>query len=495
MKKIISLIGVFSLLCNISFAQNEEDVLRYSNLHLIGTARYMGVAGAYGAIGADFSSLSSNPAGIGLYKKSDFSITPLLNFAVTESKYFGQTHNETKNNFAFGNAGFVLAFEPDDRLDRSPVRNFQIGFGINRLKDFNNNIYIQGVNQNNSYIDELLFWAGNKNPESLYAYDTRLAFNTYLIDTIPGEPQPTYRSAYDFIGGFTSAFQRKSVESSGSMNEWVLSGGMNVEDKLYFGLTLGFPRINFSEKSTYIEVNQTEADKDLDQFNYIDELETRGNGFNIKVGALARALPWLRVGVAYHSPTWYSNMTDTWRTRMNSRFVTYVDGQNTYNSVSPRGEFDYELQTPSKFIGSLAFMIGTMGFISADYERVNYGNGRLKPSIDYGTQNEVIKDNFTAANNFRVGTEWRLGLAQLRGGYANFGSPFKSGINDGQIQSFSAGLGFRTGSYYYDAAFVYSMYNMDYILYGNQEMLTMVPAAFNKYEAYTFLFTIGYRFD
>jgi hypothetical protein len=489
MKKIISIVGVFCMLITVSFAQNEEDVLRYSAPQLIGTARYMGVGGAYGAIGADFSSLSNNPAGIGLYKRSDFSITPLLNFANTQSTYNGQSHTESKNNFAFGNAGFVLAFDPNNSLDRSPFRNFQIGFGINRLRDFNNNIFIQGENDENSYLDALLQYAGNKNPEMLDAFDTRLAFDTYLIDTVPGAAVPTYVNAYSYIGGFSSALQRKSIETRGSMNEWVLSGGMNVNDRLYFGLTLGFPRINYSEESTYNEVNQTAPDRDLDQFNYIEELETSGNGFNIKVGAIARALPWLRIGAAYHSPTWFSDITDTWRTRVNA---FYTNGDD-FSSTSPRGEFRYDIQTPSKFIGSMAFMIGNMGFISADYEHVNYSTGRLKPSIDFGSENELISESFTAANNFRIGTEWRIGMAQVRGGYANYGSPFKTGINDGQLQTLSAGLGFRSNNYYYDAAFVYSIYEMDYYLYGVDNIRP--NPALNQYDTYTFLFTIGYRFD
>lgn len=489
MKKIISTVGVLCMLISFGYAQNEEDVLRYSSAQLIGTARYMGLSGAYGAIGADFSSLSGNPAGIGLYKRSDFSITPLLNFANTQSRYNGQSHDESNNNFAFGNAGFVFAFEPADRLDRNPFKNFQVGFGINRLRDFNNTVYIQGVNDQNSLLDTYVHYAGNKNPQALNAFDTRLAFDTFLIDTVPGQAVPTYVNAYSYIGGFTSALQRKSIETEGSINEWVLSGGMNLNDQVYFGVTLGFPRIRYSETSTYNEVNQTSPDRDLDQFNYIEELETTGNGFNIKVGAIARALPWLRVGAAYHSPTWYTNLTDTWRTRMNA---FYTNGDN-FSATSPRGEFNYDLQTPSKLIGSLAFMIGNMGFISADYEYVNYANGRLKPSIEFGTQNETVKANFTNANNFRLGTEWRVGMAQVRGGYANYGSPFKSGVNDGQMQSFSAGLGFRTSNYYYDAAFVYSMYEMDYHLYGVDNIRP--NPVLNSQNNYTFLFTIGYRFD
>ena len=58
----------FLIITSVCFAQNEEDALRYSNLHFGGTARYIGVSGAFGALGADISVLSVNPAGMARYK-------------------------------------------------------------------------------------------------------------------------------------------------------------------------------------------------------------------------------------------------------------------------------------------------------------------------------------------------------------------------------------------------------------------------------------------
>lgn len=490
MKRIISIIGIFCLLVSSSIAQNEEDVLRYSNTQLIGSARYMGLGGAYGAVGADFSSLSSNPAGIGLYKRSELSISPLIYFGNAQSTYNGQTNDGSRNNFALGNAGFVLNFPTADRLDSNPFKNFQMGFGVNRLKDFNNNLYIQGVNSENSLLDAYLSYAGNKNPQNLNSFDTRLAFDTFLLDTIPGESVPTYVNAYSYIGGFTSALQRKSVEAYGSINEWVISGGTNVNDQLYFGFTVGFPQIRYFQSSVYNEVNETTPLKDLDQFNYIEDLETRGDGVNVKVGTIVRPLEWLRVGAAYHSPTWYNSINDSWSTRMNA----YYTNGDFFSATSPVGDFNYDIQTPSKFIGSIALTFGKLGLISADYEYVDYSKGKLEPSFDFSGPNEVIKNNFVGGNNLRIGTEWRVDMVLLRGGYANYGSPFKTGVNDGQIQTYSAGLGYRSRDYFIDAAFNYSVSEMDYILYGNN-VVSPVPVANNKYQVYNFMVTLGYRFD
>jgi hypothetical protein len=225
MKKIGLITLLVYLFANLAYAQNEEDALRYSNVHLLGTARYMGLSGAYGAIGADFSTLSSNPAGIGLYRRSEFSITPLLHIAKTTSTYNNERHDDNKSNFGLGNLGFVLTFETKKKLDQNPIRNFQFGAGINRIKDFSNRINIKGINKVNSLLDTYLIYAGNMNPENLDVFDTRLAFDTYLLDTIIGASVPTYVNAYSYIGGFNGAIQRKTIETSGSIYEWALSGG------------------------------------------------------------------------------------------------------------------------------------------------------------------------------------------------------------------------------------------------------------------------------
>ena len=70
-------------------AQNEVDALRYSTQNLSGTARYSAMGGAFGSLGGEFSTLSSNPAGIGMYQFSELTFTPSLNLNATKSYYNG----------------------------------------------------------------------------------------------------------------------------------------------------------------------------------------------------------------------------------------------------------------------------------------------------------------------------------------------------------------------------------------------------------------------
>lgn len=487
MKKFILITGLLYAFSFSILAQNEEDVLRYSSYDIMGTARYMGLSGAYGAVGADFSSLSTNPAGIGVYKKSEFTISPSIFFGNSESSYIGRTLDDGKNNFALGNVGIVLVGKPTDRLDKNPVENYQFGFGLTRMNDFNNRIFMEGENDQNSLLDTYLEYAGSKNPNSLNPFDTRPAFDTFLIDTVPGESPFTYINAYDYIGGFTSAIQRKSIETSGSMNEVVLSGGMNIGDKFYFGLTFGFPYMRYKQKSTYSEFNQTEV-RDLDEFTVYEDLDTKGSGFNIKLGAIVKATPFLRLGAAFHTPTWFNNITDKWNTTTEA----YYANGDYFRSQSPLGEFKYDIKTPWRASGSAAVIVGKLGLFSADYEYVDYSSARLSPTVDFSSQNETIKNNFTQTHNFRFGVEAFAGPIIVRGGYAYQMSPFVDGVNDGSRQIISGGIGFRTAEFFVDAALSYYSSSRNYYLYSTELYQAKADLTTGNYN---FIVTLGYRFE
>ena len=161
---------MFSLLLTfVVNAQNEMDALRYSQIFPSGSARFAGLAGAFGAIGADFSTLSFNPAGIGMYRTSELVFTPSLFVGKTDSEYNGVFRDDYKYNFNVGNIGFVYTFYSKSRFsdDEEGWKNAQFGFGVNRLNNFNNRIFIEGPNSQNSLLDEYLHNANGINYNNL----------------------------------------------------------------------------------------------------------------------------------------------------------------------------------------------------------------------------------------------------------------------------------------------------------------------------------------
>ena len=85
----------------------------------------------------------------------------------------------------------------------------------------------------------------------------------------------------------------------------------------------------------------------------------------------------IRIGGAFHSPTWFT-LNDDYYTNLN---YSYDDGESQYYSNrSPDGSFKYKLKAPARVVGSLGtiYKLGPIqGFINGDVEWVDYNNNRF----------------------------------------------------------------------------------------------------------------------
>lgn len=486
MKLIISslIIGCLALTVN---AQNEVDALRYSQLTFGGSARYTSTAGAFSALGADFSTLSVNPAGIAVYKKSEFLLSPSIYFASSQSKYNNTLGEDSKVNFNIASFGMVFTGDIANNTEAPEWKNIQFGFGVNRQANFNSSFMMRGSNPENSILDVYRQYAEGTDFDNLNPYDTQLAFDTYLLDTAGGSNH--YTTA---VSGGT--LQQKSIYSSGGINEMVLSFGGNYNDKLYLGATLGFPFLHYAEDAYYKETDDADTLAGFESLSINDQLTTSGAGFNFKFGMIYRVADWMRIAGAVHTPTYY-DMHDEY-----SRVVKSDLETNSYEQPSPQGVYDYKLTTPMRMIGGISFIIAKMGEISVDYEYVDYSDARLRSSdayYDFFDQNEAINTKYTSASNIRVGTEWVFNPFSLRAGYALYGSPYKSGLNDGAKSSITAGFGIREKGYFIDFAYIYTKASEDYYLYDANTIsalnMTLNPVT-NTLSTHNFIITLGVKF-
>lgn len=491
MKRLILVMVAITLYSFDSLAQNEIDALRYSRTQPGGTARFSSVAGAFGALGGDFSALSTNPAGLGLYKKSEFSFTPSFFSGQSESNYNGMTSSDYKHNFNMGNVGMVFTMNQGKDDQPRGWKNIQFAIGLNRINNFNNRLMMEGVNNDNSLLDTYVEQANGINfdqieedPDGNYAYDLNLAWWTYLLNLLP-DTEDQYYSPIP-TGG---ALQRKSITSWGSVNELVFSMGANYSDMFYIGGTIGFPFIRYFEESHYSEEDFANTIYDFKSFDIYDQLSTEGTGYNFKFGMIFKPVDWFRIGGAIHTPTFYSDMNDEWNTSISSDF----DNGDSYSEDSPFGTFNYELETPMKLIGSAAFVIQNYGFLSVDYEFVDYSQARLRSGdYNFSAENSIIRDIYTTSSNLRFGGEAKFDQFALRGGYAIYGNPYKSGINEGEQTSFSAGFGFREKNYFLDFAYVRTWYDENYYFYSSDNY--SVNPVKNTLTTNTFLVTLGFRY-
>jgi hypothetical protein len=472
-------------------AQNEVDALRYSRTFPGGTARFVAMGGAFGSLGADFSTASTNPAGLGLYSMSELTITPAMYIGRTASNFNGIESYDSKFNVNLSNAGIVIA-SPPKKEKGSIIRNYQFAFGVNRSNNFNNRMMMDGFSDGHSITDTYVDFANGiyysdieDDRYGYYAYDLNPAWFTYMIDTVPGY-QDQY---YGAVPQGSTIVQRQEVESWGSMNEMVLAFSANLSDRVYIGASMGFPFIRYFEESYYMEIDRDNEIDDFHQLTIYENLATRGTGVNLKFGTIIRVTDFLRLGGAIHSPTWFNNMTDEWY----SEFSTQFDNGDRFNERSPFGAYDYQLETPWKALASASFIVARTALISAEYEYMDYTRSKLKSrGYNYYDENTAIRTNYSATHNIRAGAEYRMGSFSVRGGGGYYSSPFSNDVNDGEKFFFSGGVGFRDKHFFADLAYVQTVSNEDYYLYGS-ENVSFDPIR-NKYSTYNLMLTCGLRF-
>lgn len=487
MKKTFIIILSFVLSYSLAISQTAEDALRYSRVFYSGTARFNGLSGAFGAVGADFSTLATNPAGIGLYKASEMTLTLAPTIGNSSASYNGSVATDNKVNMGMGNFGVIFSISPYTKNATGILKNVNIGFGFNRQNDFNNRVVINGVNTSNSLMQS---YANTLNSEQTperyiqddFPFDIALAYGTNLVY----HDSATNKYYCDAMYG--GVIQKKRINTYGSMNELDFSIGANFSDKLFVGMTFGVPSINYYENSVYTETRTKDTIPNFISLNYHYNLQTRGTGINFKMGLIYKPADWMRIGASIHTPTWFPSMRDQWSSSMESTFTNTSWNATQY---SPLGSFDYQLTTPFRAMGSVAFIIGQYGLVSADYEYINYGQAFFNSTSDnFRTVNDQIKTDYKSWGNIRVGTEWRMSNFRIRGGFGYFSNPYTGGTNNNERFQVSGGLGYRAQHFFADVTYVWSKMNQDYYLYD----ASMVNPAAISYYTNTVSATIGVRF-
>jgi long-subunit fatty acid transport protein len=297
--------------------------------------------------------------------------------------------------------------------------------------------------------------------------------------------------------------QRKTMGRKGYINEYLLSVGANFNHKFYLGATVGIHDVYFKENADLYEWDEQGNIPYFNNFNFNSYLRTSGNGVNLKLGAIFKPTDQLRLGVAFHTPTFY-HLNDLYDNGMESS-ITWENeaGMPTENlSAVPdrEGIYDYELVTPMKAIVSGALVVGKAGLISVDYEFVDYSTAKLKngsDGYDFFDENTGITEAYKSVGNLHVGAELRANKNfSLRGGYEYFPSPYKESYvenynpnSDASFSTFAGGFGFRQGGVFFDAAYKYIV---------NDEHEKLYPGALNmaRYETkkHNVMFTLGFRF-
>lgn len=458
------------------------DMMRYStNNYSLTTARAAAMGGAFTSLGGDLASMGINPAGIGMYNSSVWGFSPSLAFN-NSTNNFG---SDTKTRFSFNNIGTVL-----NLLKRSSgVVSFNLGLSYNRSDDFNYSGVVNMPASNSGSILNIFQQQLNglyNDWHPLQESDLRRSPfdnpNIYVNEwgAVLGYQSglfPASNGMYGTAGLPENGMLTPSLRynSSGYVGEYNIAGGMNINNILYLGFDFGFRDIYQNMSLYYSEVYDDNysgtAQQYLRQMDYNQHTYTQGSAFNFKIGAIVRPIPELRIGVAYHTPS-YSNIHREYNAGMGTQ--RYGSTESNYYNTYVAG-YEYSFNTPSRLLTGASLTLGNYLALSFDYECVWY-NKMHYVSNSFEEMDAFAADinrDYKPANNFRVGLEIKpLPSFAIRAGYAYYDSPIREKDATGEAKIFSdiirtsssqisAGVGFWLGhSTTLDIAYVYSRENI-----------------------------------
>ena len=547
MKKILSIMTAAMLGTAVS-AQETYDNAQLATKDLNGTARYVGMGGAMEALGADLSTIGTNPAGIGMFRRGMVAGSFGFN-TLSDAKSFG---NANKTNMSFDQAGFVYSM----RSGRHSMLNF--GFNYTKSKNFDQILTAAG-RLNNASQNKL---SAMKNANGVYtlqdknnglvsnsgAYSqadylySNVLFNHYKepAENKPADPTnaglkdgvivydntglPVYYNAtgYDFGRSTTGYIGQYDFNVSGNSN-----------DRFYWGFTVGIYDVHYNGSSLYSE-SLVDGNTAIGDVAMNDERKITGTGFDVKAGLIFRPAEEspFRIGLYVHTPTWYDLTTRNYTVLNNNTNEAYGSTERGKSSES----YDFKFYTPWRFGVSLGHTVGNYLALGATYEYADYTTNDIRVNdggeVDYwgnyyetSSRDEAMKQNIKnslkGVHTVKVGMEFKPEKNfAVRLGY-NYQSAMynKNGFKDGSLESygtyyasttdytnwkdthrFTAGVGYNYGKFSFDLAYQYSQTNgdfypfMSYVDNSEPKFDNVCDAVKVSNKRNQLLFTVGYKF-
>ncbi len=433
------------------------------NFNTAGTARYIGMGESMGALGGDISAVETNPAGLGIFRNSVGTVT----MGVLSNKNNASmlhSYSNTDTNFNFSNGGFALALGDD--ADRLKV-NLGANYSFQRLDN-----------------------------DVIFPYNEKY---NYTIGNEKGSEDFDFESYEQYISGYKTKLK--------------FSVAANYDDKIYFGLGLDWHYLTMDRYDTYAD--RMISDGSVGRFNrqgtpYFEN----ANGFGLSVGVIGKILPEFRLGAAYHSPIWWSDINTSY-----NGFGTYIPKDASGNPIldalgNPVVNWDIyygyydraKITAPGNMVLSAAFasnIIDENNSLGVNFDFINYFNKdyQFKGDQNYELNNSFIDSYMKNSQEYRLGVEYRYKELKLRAGYGYVSSPVKdntvagynyeTGLDNTTVKNYmtgeknklSFGIGYDIGPFFAD--FAYQWIKADYYTsfsgayYNGSEIRNFGPGVYN----------------
>lgn len=570
MKKILALVSIFAvpgLLC----AQSVPTALRISQNDLRGTARFMSMGGAFGALGGDLSALSQNPGGIGIYRSNEVGFTLGLDALQSRSQTGGLSQTEDMTQFNLNNIGCVFTL----KLYNDVMPNINFGFTYNKAASFNRKFhgdvpmlrnsmsnYIAGMCNTAGLTEDDVMSDNNYDPYNP-PIDARsvpwlsiLGYDAMLTNPEGDAENPRWYGQY---GEGTTGDGYFEVNEKGSVDEYNIAIGGNINNVVYWGMDFDITSVSYRIESIWAESldnayvynpNEESVGRYSSDWMLYDKYRVNGTGFNFKLGVIVKPIQELRLGLAFHTPTYY-NLNETYSdTHMAFDYPFEMAYDQTWANDGYPASNSFNFKTPWKVIASVAGVIGNKLIVSADYQWDSYSDMRYSEAdmygyydpwydwddpwsdwggwygapksrsadrVDYMNANDYanskIKEIYRDTHTLRLGAEYRvIPSFSIRAGYSYTTSPVTTEAMDGRVEipgtgvmtnysldnttnHITCGVGYKHKGFYVDFAYVYKYMTSEYYPFSPDifDLSTAVKSKISYNNSYMAL-TLGYKF-
>lgn len=443
-------IALASIISLGAHAQAPSDAYRNTQKELSGTARAQALGGAIGAVGADASAVSTNPAGIGLYTSSALS----LSFEAGKGKASTLWQKDANSfgmsdKWAIGTVNNFSISTPLIRRSTSRLWHINWGFACDREYDYRRNYNLISSAPKFGLTDYIAFEASRKelplktkfiSPIIDIARDARWIEGFSNVKNLPEDDFVRYRTLFSAMEKgfgpkdgryilFTPAASKLNVQESGSRNVYDMNIGIGYSDQYYFGATLKVGSQASNRVAQYIEDFRDDYNGHVYESNltYETGLSTSGTTLGLNLGALVALGDYGRIGISYLLPQ-LGYYTEVYWAKASGKNDAYV-GSEFKSASTGNLESSYRALIPGRLSLSALAFLGRYGFITYDYQLRSLGGAKIyEPNGSKEiSESAYIKEDFGVEHSHHVGIEVRpLSMLSLRAGYSFTGNPMKA---------------------------------------------------------------------
>ena len=486
-----------------------------------------------GALGGDISVMGTNPAGIGIYRRNDFSLSFGLNNTAAESNFNGSIMKEDRTKASFDQIGFVYSHHVGNETS---LRFVNFGFNYHKSKNFNKLFsmggMLNGFSQSWQLASEMNWYNEVLDPSGEYVVNYNYFANSEFFKknlVYAKNPYKDYWGGLPVLGilgattglvdwpedengilGWDGYSNKYYSEEKGGISQYDFNVAFNVEDRFYLGFTLGLYDLSYRRFTSYTEELNDDFGENNGYYTLDNVYSMEGTGADFKIGAIVRPFEEspFRIGLAIHTPTFY-DISESYNATLTTDIYYYENSykQTLSDNLDPSYlNYDYRLRTPWKFNVSAGTTFEGMVAVGAEYEYQDYGTTKMEDMDGFTLGGESsVKNNLTGVHTLRLGMEARIAPQfSLRAGYNYSSSAFEKGAyrvlssygtqteydNTLDQNTFTFGLGYRGSVIYADMAYKCDMLKSDFYPFDDIDL----PATKVDNTRHQLLFTLGAQF-